>query len=193
MKMLGLSVAEIYGGAGGMKERVGSESRTDKNRGLPLVVWCALLGGVFLVGLIKTWPIPLDPRLLDSLKLYSKYVVGGQTRVSDLLGAVDIACAVGPYDSYLDARFSKMLIDKQIVAAEDALNKQNKTSHGDNRFFLVGLRGEKVESIYLSNFFSNLPTMNKKSTAALNCVGGDGFISPEKFRETIVIKLNKGA
>ncbi len=152
----------------------------------------ATVGGLLLViGLIKTWPLPLEPNFVDSLKIYSKYILKGQTRISDLLGAVDMACAVGPYDSY-DARFSKMLTAQQMIAANDMLNKQNEVSSGDNRFFLVGLRGEKVESIYVSNFFSNLPTIDKKSSAALSCVGGNGLIFPEKFRETIVIKLIKG-
>lgn len=153
-------------------------------------IWGVVIGGVFLMGLIKTWPLPLDLQVLDSLKLYSKYIVGGRAKISDLLGSVDIACAVGPYDSY-DARFSKMLTAKQMVAANDALNKRNKISSGDNRFFLVGLRGEKVESIYTSNFFANFPTIDNNSSTALNCVGGDGFISPEKFNETVVIKLTK--
>lgn len=148
-------------------------------------------GSILLIGLIKTWPLPLEPNVLDSLKIYSIYIVGGHARISDLLGSVDVACAVGPFDSFRDARFSKVLTEGQIVAAEDALTKQNKISLGDNQFFLVGLRGTTVAAIYASNFFSNLKSLEKEKSTALDCVGGGGLISPEKFNKIISIKLKE--
>lgn len=147
---------------------------------------------IILIGLIKTWPLPLEPNVPNSLKVYSAYVFGGQTRISELLGPVDVACAVGPFDSFRDARFSKILTEEQIVAAENALAKQNKISLGDNQLFIVGLRGATVAAIYASNFFSNLKTLDKGTLATLDCVGGGGFISPEKFSKVVSIKLKEG-
>lgn len=118
--------------------------------------------------------------------------MGGKTRVSDLLGPVDIACVVGPYDSFFNAKFSRMLTSQQMVAANDILNKRNEISLGSNKFFLVGLRSEMVASTYISNFFSDLSTVNENSPTTLICVDGDGFVSPEKFNEIAVLKLMKG-
>ena len=146
---------------------------------------------IILIGLIKTWPLPIEPNLLNSTKVYSAYVFGGQTRISDLLGSVDIACAIGPYGSFRDTRFSKVLTEEQIVAAENALVKQNKISLGDNQLFIVGLRGAKVEAIYVSNVFTNLKNLDKESDT-LDCVGGGGFLLPEKFNNVISIKLKEG-
>ena len=147
---------------------------------------------IFLIGIIKTWPLPLEPNVLNSLKIYSTYVFGGQARISDLLGSVDIACAVGPFDSFRDERFSKILTEEQIVAAENALAKQNKISLGDNQLFVVGLRDARVAAIYASNFFSNLKTLDRATSTTVDCVGGSGFISPEKFNNVISIKLKEG-
>ena len=92
-------------------------------------------GMLLLVGLIKTWPLVLEPNLSGSLRVYSKYIMGEQAEVSDLLGPVDFACAVGPYDSYRDARFSQLLTEGQIVAAEGILKEQNRDRLGDTQFF----------------------------------------------------------
>jgi hypothetical protein len=151
-----------------------------------------LIGGYVLsIGLIFTWPLSVERQFFDSLKIYHKYIFGGKVRVSDLLGTVDIACAVGPYESY-DSRFSKFLTEKQIFSANTALNIRNEISSGDNRFFLVGFRGETVSSTYTSNFFSNLQTTSKNSYAELNCISGDGFIFPEKLNGVIAIRMIKG-
>lgn len=143
-------------------------------------------GMLLLVGLIKTWPLVLEPNLSGSLRVYAKYIMGEQAGVSDLLGPVDFACAVGPYDSYRDARFSQLLTEGQIVAAEGILKEQNRDRLGDTQFFLVGFRSEKVVAIYASNFKS----LDKKSSVP-NCVGGNGFIFPEKFNSVIAIKLQE--
>ena len=143
-------------------------------------------GMLLLVGLIKTWPLVLEPNLSASLRVYSKYIMGEQAEVSDLLGPVDFACAVGPYDSYRDARFSQLLTEGQIVAAEGILKEQNRDRLGDTQFFLVGFRSEKVVAIYASNFKS----LDKKSSVP-NCVGGNGFIFPQKFNSVIAIKLQE--
>lgn len=143
-------------------------------------------GMLLLVGLIKTWPLVLEPNLSGSLRVYAKYIMGEQAGVSDLLGPVDFACAVGPYDSYRDARFSQLLTEGQIVAAEGILKEQNRDRLGDTQFFLVGFRSEKVVAIYASNFKS----LDKKSSVP-NCVGGNGFIFPQKFNSVIAIKLQE--
>lgn len=147
-------------------------------------------GMVLLVGLIKTWPLVLEPNLSGSLRVYSKYIMGEQAEVSDLLGPVDFSCAVGPFDSYRDARFSQLLTEGQIVAAEGIFKEQNRNRLGDTQFFLVGFRSEKVVAIYASNFFSNFKSLDKKSSVP-NCVGGNGLIFPEKFNSVIAIKLQE--
>jgi len=98
---------------------------------------------LFLI-LENIWPTPLDNSPLDSLKIYGKYILGKDTQASEILGVVDIACAIGPYDSFMDIRLSKKLSNEQAVAAEDILETWNKKSLGDNQFFLVGFRGKKL-------------------------------------------------
>jgi hypothetical protein len=155
-------------------------------------MWGAIAAGViFLLALIKTWPLPLEPNVSDSLKLYAKYLMGEPTRISDLLGTVDLACAVGPYDSYRDARFAGLLTEGQIVAAQAALEKRNLVSSGDNRFFLVGFRGEAVAATYVSNLFNNLHGLHKKPATSLDCASGDGLVLAEKSGDIIAIKLIK--
>lgn len=151
-----------------------------------------IVGVGFLAGLMKTWPLPLEPNLLASIDIYSMYIAGAQTNISDVLGSVDIACAIGPYDSYRDLRFSKFLTEKQIAAAEEALEKRKEVSLGDDQFFAVGFRREAVVSVYISNFFSNFQSLDKESSTALSCVSGRGFLSPEKANTVIAIKLKEG-
>jgi hypothetical protein len=149
-------------------------------------------GAIIFIGLIETWPLPFEPNILNSLKIYSNYVFGGQVRVSDLLGSVDIACAVGPYDSFRDKRFSKILSEEQIVAADNALYKMNLNHGGYRQFLMVGLRGTTVSEVYASNLFKNLKSLDKIKSTRLDCVGGDGFVSPEEFGTIIAIELNQG-
>ena len=151
----------------------------------------AIVGLLLLISLIKIWPLPLEPQIQNSLKLYANYILGERTKISDLLGPIDVACAIGPYDSF-DSRFSEMLTAQQMIVANEILNKQNQISSGDNRFFLVGFRGEMIMSIYVSNFFTNFSTLNKNLPIALNCIDGDGFVSPEKLNEVPIIKLIGG-
>jgi hypothetical protein len=160
------------------------------------IIQAAIVGSVILlIVLIKTWPLPLEPNVLGSLKIYSAYILRKQVRISDLLGSVDVACAVGPFDSFRDSRFLMMITEQQIDAAENALAKQNEISLGDNQFFLVGLRGSKVAAIYVSNLFLSLKPLEKETSTVLNCVSGGGFIIPipERFGNGISIKLKEGA
>lgn len=155
-------------------------------------MWGAIAAGViFLLALFKTWPLPLEPNVSDSLKLYANQVMGKPTRISDLLGTVDLACAVGPYDSYRDTRFAGLLTEGQIVAAQAVLEKRNLVSSGDNRFFLVGFRGEAVAATYVSNLFNNLHGLHKKPATSPDCVSGDGLLISEQFGDTMTMKLKK--
>lgn len=151
-------------------------------------------GGLFLFfGLINMWPLPIEPSLSNSLKLYGNYFLGRPTPVSSLLGPVDIACAIGPYDSFTSTRFTQVLNARQRASAEEALAQVNKTTSGSNNLLLVGLRGDTVSTLYLSQFFFLQDKRDDASTEGSDCVSGAGMMWAKKVRKIIVITLKNGA
>lgn len=146
---------------------------------------------MLFVGFVTIWPIPLDPKPALSLKLYAQYLAGRPLALAEVFGPVELVCAIGPYSSFQDPYVAPFLTAPQRAAAAAALDRQNLDSHGDNRIFMLGFRGDQVAAVYTSHFFASLPTQDKL-TAAPSCIDGSGFISVETFENVIVIKLEKG-
>lgn len=150
--------------------------------------------GVLALAIIlfmKLWPILLDSHPLISLRLYIGYLTEEKVQISNLFNKADVICAIGPYDSFRDARFGNQLNPMQVESAEKILAKQNEKSFGNNRFFMVGLKGNEVSFVYDSKFFSNMATL-KHLKNALNCVTENGAVIAKKSGNTIAIELIKG-
>lgn len=149
-----------------------------------------IIGVTFvLLVLVKIWPIPFDNKPLDSLKIYGKYIRGGNVKISEILGVVETAWAIGPYDSFTNSRFSNQISQEQAAAANKVLHMLNKKTFGDNGIVLIGFRGDKVKAFYASNFFKNLNTQSA-GEGSPSCVSGNGFISLEKHDHVVVVKLS---
>lgn len=131
-----------------------------------------------LLGTVWTWPLVLEPDLSDSLRLYRHALTRTPIQLSSLLGSIDIACAIGPYDSFKHPRFSAQLSPAQSNSGEAALQRLNQTSFGDNRYVLIGWRGNQVSKVYVSHLFSKTTSNRSNQTAQRDCINGLGSVIP---------------
>lgn len=151
------------------------------------LVICILILIILAIGF---WPIYLDSHPKISLRIYAGYLTREKIKISSLFKEAKIVCAIGPYDSFNDARFRVQLNQEQIISAEKILVKKNEKSLGGNNFFLIGLNNDQAIYFYDSKFFINM-VKKQPSENAPDCITSQGVIYAEKIGNTIAIRLGR--
>jgi len=149
--------------------------------------------GVLIASLMVTawtWPLVVEPDLSASVRLYRHALTRTPIQLSSLLGPIDKACAMGPYDSFRHPRFSAQLTPAQSQSGEAVLQHLNQTSFGDNRYVLIGWRGNQVAAVYVSHLFSKPNPKRSPQTAPRDCINGLGSLVPRNDGNMTTIEFN---
>lgn len=134
--------------------------------------WVA--GGLTLSAVISiiTWPAPMllfDHTPLTSIRIYGNGMLNRPTRLDWIEGITDESriCGIGPYDSFLDARFSRTLSQENQAAAE-AITRVITTSSRDQTQIVVFTK-DAVSTVFRSSVFQFTRT-TKAGDAGVDCV-----------------------